>query len=107
MRMFSSALRSSRTWWRVVALLIAVPAVGLSWLGLRAVGTDALERERQIRDRQTRLAGLRGGWTPAGRAASTRWSKKCRRSRPGAGGLTMLGQSKSLPFRARAVRGGR
>jgi signal transduction histidine kinase len=58
MRMFSSALRSSRTWWRVVALLIAVPAVGLSWLGLRAVGTDALERERQIRDRQTRLAGL-------------------------------------------------
>ncbi len=49
---------AGRAWGRVFVLGIATPALALSWLGLRAVGADAIEREQRVRDRQTQLAGL-------------------------------------------------
>jgi signal transduction histidine kinase len=44
--------------WRVFAVLIAVPALGLAWLGLRASRVERLEAEEQLRGQQTQLAKL-------------------------------------------------
>jgi signal transduction histidine kinase len=39
-------------------LFIALPALGLALLGLRAVRAERIEREQQLRETQTQLAGL-------------------------------------------------
>ncbi len=46
------------TWWWGFGLLIALPALALAILGLRAVRADRIEREQQLRDRQTQTARL-------------------------------------------------
>ncbi len=47
MRVLPSRRVSGRAWWGLFALLIAAPALALSWLGLRAVRAERLEAEQQ------------------------------------------------------------
>ena len=58
MRMLSTTFRSGRGWWAVFGLLIATPALALSWLGLRVVRAERIERAQQVREQQTQLARL-------------------------------------------------
>ena len=58
MRMLSTTFRSGRGWWAVFGLLIATPALALSWLGLRVVRAERIERAQQFREQQTQLARL-------------------------------------------------
>ena len=59
MRFTSVSLRSSRTWWWWgFGLLIAVPALVLAILGLRAVRAERIERDQQLRDWQAQTARL-------------------------------------------------
>ena len=44
--------------WRAFALLVAIPALLLAWLGLRAVGAERLEVEQRLRDQQANVAQL-------------------------------------------------
>lgn len=41
----------SRVTWRLFGLLIAVPALALAGLGLRAVRAERIEGEQQLRER--------------------------------------------------------
>src|SRR5687767_8254235 len=50
--------RLKRSWWWVFSILIAGPALVLALLGLRAMRADGIEREQQLRDRQTQTARL-------------------------------------------------
>ena len=50
--------RSGRAWWGVFGLLIAAPALALSWLGLRVVGTERIELEQLRREQQSQFARL-------------------------------------------------
>jgi signal transduction histidine kinase len=50
--------RLGRRWWWVFSILIACPALVLALLGLRAIRSDRIERELQLRDRQTQTARL-------------------------------------------------
>jgi signal transduction histidine kinase len=56
------ALRSrrlfGRAWWLLFALLVGVPALTLSVLGLRAGRADRLESEQQLRAQQRQIAQL-------------------------------------------------
>ena len=45
-------------WWRLFGWLVAVPAVALSAVGLRAIRAERLDRELQVRDRQTQIAAI-------------------------------------------------
>ena len=56
--MLSTAFRSGRGWWGLFGLLIATPALALSWLGLRVVGAERIELEQQRREQQTQFARL-------------------------------------------------
>lgn len=58
MRILPPRLVSGRSWWGLFALLVAVPALALSWLGLRAVRADRLQAEQQLRIQQQRIAEL-------------------------------------------------
>jgi hypothetical protein len=58
MRFTSVSLRSSRTWWWGFGLLIAVPAIALALLGLRAARTERIERAQQLYEQQRQLAQL-------------------------------------------------
>ena len=49
---------SRLTWWWGFGLLIALPALALAILGLRAVRAERIEREQQLRDRQAQTARL-------------------------------------------------
>jgi signal transduction histidine kinase len=51
-------LRSRMTWWWGFGLLIAVPALALAILGLRAVRAERIEREQQLRDREAQTGRL-------------------------------------------------
>ena len=48
----------TRVTWQLFGLLIAVPALALAWLGLRAVRVERLEAEQLLRDQQTQMAKL-------------------------------------------------
>lgn len=48
----------SRVTWRLFGLLIAVPALALAGLGLRAVRAERIEGEQQLRERQRQIAQL-------------------------------------------------
>lgn len=56
--MLSTTVRSGRGWWGVFGLLIAAPALALSWLGLRVVGGERIELEQQRREQHTQFAQL-------------------------------------------------
>jgi signal transduction histidine kinase len=56
MRLSSDALRWNRSWG--FGLLIALPALALAIVGLRAVRAERIEREQQLRDQQTQIARL-------------------------------------------------
>jgi len=56
MRLSSDALRWNRSWG--FGLLIALPALALAVLGLRAVRAERIEREQQLREQQTQVARL-------------------------------------------------
>lgn len=56
MRLSSDALKWNRSWG--FGLLIAVPALALAILGLRAVRAERIEREQQLREQQTQVARL-------------------------------------------------
>ena len=58
MQFTSVSLRSGRTWWWGFGLLIAIPALVLAILGLRAVRAERIEREQLLRDRQAQTARL-------------------------------------------------
>jgi signal transduction histidine kinase len=58
MRIVRHELSSRMTWWWGFGLLIAVPALALAILGLRAVRSERIEREQQLRDRQAQTARL-------------------------------------------------
>ena len=58
MRLFPTTFRSGRAWWAVFGLLIATPALALSWLGLRVVRAQRIELEQQFREQQTQFARL-------------------------------------------------
>ena len=58
MRIVRPELGSRMTWWWGFGLLIAVPALALAILGLRAVRAERIEREQQLRERQTQTARL-------------------------------------------------
>ncbi|MBI1764199.1 MAG: HAMP domain-containing histidine kinase [Acidobacteria bacterium] len=58
MRHLAAALKFGWTWWWGFGLLIAVPALALALLGLRAVRAERIEREQQIREQQTQIARL-------------------------------------------------
>lgn len=47
---------STKRWWLVFGLLIALPALILAVLGLRALRTERIEREDQVRREQQRIA---------------------------------------------------
>ena len=51
-------LSARRAWWWVFSILIAGPALVLALLGLRAMRSDRIEREKQWGDRQTQIARL-------------------------------------------------
>src|SRR6185503_17473057 len=54
----AASLKSGWTWWWGFGLLIAVPALALALLGLRAVRAERIEREQQVREQQTQVARL-------------------------------------------------
>lgn len=56
MRQSSDGLRWNRSW--RFGLLIALPALALAILGLRAVRAERIEREQQLREQQTQVARL-------------------------------------------------
>lgn len=58
MRILPPRLVAGRAWWGLFALLVAVPALALSGLGLRAVRGDRLQAEQQLRTQQQRIAEL-------------------------------------------------
>src|SRR6266404_2258913 len=58
MRIVRPELGSRMTWWWGFCLLIAVPALALAILGLRAVRAERIEREQQLHERQTQTARL-------------------------------------------------
>lgn len=58
MRLLPSRRVSGRVWWTLFALLIAVPALALAALGLRAVRGDRVEADQQLRLQQQRVAEL-------------------------------------------------
>jgi signal transduction histidine kinase len=58
MRIVRHELSSRMTWWWGFGLLIALPALALAILGLRAVRAERIEREQQLRDRQAQTARL-------------------------------------------------
>ena len=58
MRIVRPDLGSRMTWWWGFGLLIAVPALTLAILGLRAVRAERIEREQLLRDRQMQTARL-------------------------------------------------
>jgi signal transduction histidine kinase len=47
-----------RSWWWVFALLIALPAIALAFLGFSAIQADEVERRRRTSDEQARIARL-------------------------------------------------
>lgn len=58
MRLLRRSRISLGGWWRLFAVVIAAPALLLSWLGLRAVGADRIERAQRLRDQQSQLANI-------------------------------------------------
>src|SRR5262245_38247739 len=58
MRHLAASLKSGWTWWWGFGLLIALPALALALLGLRAVRAERIEREQQVREQQTQIARL-------------------------------------------------
>ena len=58
MRLISFPLRSGWTWWCGFGLLIALPALALAVLGLRAGRAERIEREQQLHEQQKQIARL-------------------------------------------------
>jgi signal transduction histidine kinase/predicted transcriptional regulator len=58
MRLAPATLRSGRTWWWSFGLLIAVPALVLALLGLRAARVEHIERQQQLRVQQGQIGRL-------------------------------------------------
>lgn len=58
MRHLAASLKSGWPWWWGFGLLIALPALALAVLGLRAVRVERVEREQQAREQQTQIARL-------------------------------------------------
>ena len=61
MRIVRTLPKSSATWWWGFALLIALPALVLSSLGVWAVRAERIERVQQIRRQQSQVAQLADG----------------------------------------------
>ena len=49
------------TWWRLFALSVALPALALAWLGLRAVRAETAQQRDRVRGQQRQVARLVDG----------------------------------------------
>lgn len=58
MRHLAASLKSGWNWWWGFGLFIAVPALALALLGLRAVRAERIERDQRVREQQTQVARL-------------------------------------------------
>ncbi|MEX2271993.1 MAG: HAMP domain-containing sensor histidine kinase [Vicinamibacterales bacterium] len=61
MRWPGAGVASLGAWWRLFAVSIALPALALAWLGLRAVRAETVQERDRVREQQRQAARLVDG----------------------------------------------